>query len=96
ETQVEAILFNADITYYEDMFTPFRTYLVSMANIKESNHIYGNPINNFTWIVDRSTIVEPIEMIVPPEHPLSLPTRLTLALFDSFDSHPIGSEFGIH
>nr|XP_016443959.1 PREDICTED: uncharacterized protein LOC107769265 [Nicotiana tabacum] len=66
ENQVQAIKFNADITHFEDLFDPFHTYLVSVAQVKESSYLYGNPINKFTWTIDRSPIVEPIEKVTPP------------------------------
>ncbi|XP_016467652.1 uncharacterized protein LOC107790261 [Nicotiana tabacum] len=70
ENQVQAIMFNADITHFEDLFDPFHTYLVSVAQVKESSYLYANPLNKFIWIIDRSTIVEPIEKATPPEDPL--------------------------
>nr|XP_009799480.1 PREDICTED: uncharacterized protein LOC104245530 [Nicotiana sylvestris] len=66
KNQVQAIKFNADITHFEDLFDPFHTYLVSVAQVKESSYLYGNPINKFTWTIDRSPIVEPIEKVTPP------------------------------
>ncbi|XP_019254263.1 PREDICTED: replication protein A 70 kDa DNA-binding subunit B-like isoform X2 [Nicotiana attenuata] len=85
ENQVECIIFNAEITHFEDLFRPFHTNLVSVAQVKESNYMYGNPVNKFTWTIDRSTIVEPVETINPPEVPLPPPTRLTLTPFDNFE-----------
>ncbi|XP_070014589.1 uncharacterized protein [Nicotiana sylvestris] len=70
ENQVQTIMFNADITHFEDLFDPFHTYLVSVAQVKESSYLYANPLNKFIWIIDRSTIVEPIEKATPPEDPL--------------------------
>ncbi|MCE3216299.1 hypothetical protein HAX54_005942 [Datura stramonium] len=96
ETQVEVIMFGTDITHYEDMFVPFQTYLVSVANVKESTKKYGNSIHDFTWVIYRSTIVEPIEMVTPPEHPLLPPTRLTVASFDNFDYQVAGSELVVY
>ncbi|XP_059284148.1 uncharacterized protein LOC132037626 [Lycium ferocissimum] len=95
ETQVEALIFGADIGHYKDLFEPFQTYLVSAANEKQSSHAYGTPIHDFTWTMDSSTIVEPIEKVIPPEDPLPPPTRLTLVPFDDLDYRPIGYEFGI-
>ncbi|XP_060170895.1 uncharacterized protein LOC132601853 [Lycium barbarum] len=63
-----------------------QTYLVSAANVKESSHAYGTPIHDFTWTIDSSTIIEPIEKVIPPEDPLPPPTRLTLAPFDNLEN----------
>nr|XP_033510412.1 uncharacterized protein LOC108944061 [Nicotiana tomentosiformis] len=74
ENQVECIIFNAEIMHFEDLFRPSHTYLVSVAQVKESNYMYGNPLKKFTWTIDRCTIVEPIETVNPPEDPLPPPT----------------------
>lgn len=65
-----------------------------MANVRESTKIYGNPLNDFTWIIHRSIIVEPIEMATSPEQPLLQPTQLNVASFDSFDCQSMDFEFG--
>ncbi|XP_070055514.1 uncharacterized protein [Nicotiana tomentosiformis] len=88
-------MFNVDITYFEDLFDPFHTYLVSVAQVKESSYLYGNPLNKFTWTIDRSTIVEPIEKVTPPEDPLPLSTRLTITAFDTFEYQPKESKFDV-
>ncbi|XP_009767306.1 uncharacterized protein [Nicotiana sylvestris] len=95
ENQVECIIFNAEIAHFEDLFRPFHTYLVSVAQVKESNYMYGNLVNKFTWTIDRSTIVEPVETINPSEDPLPPPTRLNLTPFDNFEYQPEGSEFDV-
>nr|XP_016496333.1 PREDICTED: uncharacterized protein LOC107815289 [Nicotiana tabacum] len=94
ENQVECIMFNAEIVHFEDLFHHFHTYLVSVAQVKESNYMYGNPLNKFTWTIDRCTIVEPIEIVNPLEDPLPPPTRLNLTPFCNFEYQPYGSEFG--
>nr|XP_033514116.1 uncharacterized protein LOC104104400 [Nicotiana tomentosiformis] len=94
ENQIQTIMFNADITHFEDLFDPFHTYLVSVAQVKESSYLYGNPLNKFTWTIDRSTIVEPIEKVTPQD-PLPPPTRLTIIAFDTFEYQPKESEFDI-
>ncbi|OIT05471.1 replication protein a 70 kda dna-binding subunit b [Nicotiana attenuata] len=95
ENQVQAIMFNADIMHFEDLFDPFHTYLVSVAQVKDSSYLYGNSLNKFTWTIDRSTIVEPIENVTPPEDPLPPPTRLTITAFDTFEYQPKESEFDV-
>ncbi|KAM3233576.1 hypothetical protein P3L10_018935 [Capsicum annuum] len=37
----------------------------TVANVKEANNVYGKPISDFIWIIDRNTIVEPIEKLDP-------------------------------
>ncbi|XP_075093693.1 uncharacterized protein LOC107772267 isoform X3 [Nicotiana tabacum] len=44
ENQVQTIMFNADITHFEDLFDPFHTYLVSVAQVKESSYLYANSL----------------------------------------------------
>nr|XP_016477159.1 PREDICTED: uncharacterized protein LOC107798653 isoform X2 [Nicotiana tabacum] len=95
ENQVECVIFNAEIMHFADLFRPFHTYSVSVAQVKESNYMYGNPINKFTWTIDSCTIFEPIETVNPPEEPLPLPTRLNLTPFDNFEYQPEGSEFDV-
>ncbi|OIT20855.1 hypothetical protein A4A49_63600, partial [Nicotiana attenuata] len=95
ENQVECIIFNAEIMHFEDLFGPFHTYLVSVAQVKESNYMYGNPLDKFTWTIDRCTIVEPIETVNPPKEPLPPPTRLNLIPFGNFEYQPEGSEFDV-
>nr|XP_009758760.1 PREDICTED: uncharacterized protein LOC104211410 [Nicotiana sylvestris] len=94
KNQIECIMFNAEIMHFEDLFRHFHTYLVSVAQVKESNYMYGNPLNKLTWTIDRYTIVEPIEIVNPPEDPLPPPTRLNLTPFGNFEYQPEGSEFG--
>ncbi|MCE0481684.1 hypothetical protein HAX54_039616, partial [Datura stramonium] len=74
ENQVQAIIFNDDITHFEDLLTPFNIYLVSIEQVKESTYGYENSINKFTWTIDKSTIVEHIESVTHVEDPLSPPT----------------------
>ncbi|XP_075106605.1 replication protein A 70 kDa DNA-binding subunit A isoform X3 [Nicotiana tabacum] len=81
--------------HFADLFRPFHTYLMSVAQVKESNYMYGNPLNKFTWTIDRCTIVEPIETVNPPEEPLPPPTRLNLTPFGNFEYQPEGSEFDV-
>ncbi|XP_070012439.1 uncharacterized protein [Nicotiana sylvestris] len=95
ENQVECVIFNVEIMHFADLFRPFYTYLVSVAQVKESNYMYGNPLNKFTWTIDKCTIVEPIETVNPPEEPLPPPTRLNLTPFDNFEYQPEGSEFDV-
>lgn len=73
------------------MFLPFHTYLVSVAYVKESSNAYGIPINNFTWTIDKGTVIEPIEEVDPPESLLPPPTRLTLTMFEYFEHQLEGS-----
>ncbi|XP_033510600.1 uncharacterized protein [Nicotiana tomentosiformis] len=94
ENQVQAIMYNVDITHFEDLFDPFHTYLV-VAPVKESSYLYGNPLNKFTWTIDRSTIVEPIEKVTPPQDPLPPPMRLTITALDTSEYQPKESEFDI-
>nr|XP_009794619.1 PREDICTED: uncharacterized protein LOC104241378 [Nicotiana sylvestris] len=93
KNQVECIMFNAEIMHFEDLFHHFHTYLVSVAQFKESNYTYGNPLNKFTRTIDKCTIIEPIEIVNPPEDPLPPPTRLNLTPFCNFEYQPYGSEF---
>lgn len=63
ENQVHDIIFNAEITHYENLLHSFHTYLVFVAQVKESDYMYGNPVKKFTWTIDRSTFAEPIKTI---------------------------------
>lgn len=65
ETQVQCMIFETDIARYADLLHLFHTYLLSVANVKESNSAYDRPIGDFIWIIDRNTIVEPIEKLDP-------------------------------
>uniref|UniRef100_M1A443 Uncharacterized protein n=1 Tax=Solanum tuberosum TaxID=4113 RepID=M1A443_SOLTU len=47
-----------------------------MAYVTESTKAYGNLLHEFTWTIDKGTIVEPIEQVIPPEPPLLPPTLL--------------------
>lgn len=88
-------MYGKDITHYEREFVPFQTYLLSMAYVTESTKAYGNPLHEFTWTIDKGTIVEPIEQVIPPEPPLLPPTLLKGTSFDSFDYQAIGFKFDI-
>ncbi|XP_070052936.1 replication protein A 70 kDa DNA-binding subunit A-like [Nicotiana tomentosiformis] len=57
--------------------------------------MYGNPLNKFTWTIDRCTIVEPIKAVNPLEDPLPPPTRVNLTPFGNFEYQPEGSEFDV-
>nr|XP_009774836.1 PREDICTED: uncharacterized protein LOC104224828 [Nicotiana sylvestris]XP_009774837.1 PREDICTED: uncharacterized protein LOC104224828 [Nicotiana sylvestris] len=81
--------------HFDDPFRHFHTYLVSLPQVKESNYMYGNPLNKFTWTIDRCTIVEPVETVNPPEEPLPPPTRLNLTPFGNFEYQTEGSEFDV-
>ncbi|KAH0699520.1 hypothetical protein KY284_013735 [Solanum tuberosum] len=85
ENQVHATIFSTDITYFEKEFAPFKTYLVTVAFVKEPPLGYENPLNKFIWTIDKNTIIEPVEEVKPPEDPLPPPTRLVVATFDTFD-----------
>ncbi|PHT34533.1 hypothetical protein CQW23_26333 [Capsicum baccatum] len=87
-------MFCTDITHFEDVLAPFNTYLVSIAQVKEPTSEYKSALNDYIWTIDRSTIVELIEKVTPPEDP-SQPTRLTLATFDTFEYQPKEYEFDV-
>ncbi|XP_060181114.1 uncharacterized protein LOC132610767 [Lycium barbarum] len=74
ENQIQAIIWNVDIMQFDKYFKPFQTYLVLVAQVKELNPAYTNPFNKYIWTIDRNTIVEPIEKVIPPDNPLSPPT----------------------
>ncbi|WMV15706.1 hypothetical protein MTR67_009091 [Solanum verrucosum] len=88
ENQVQATIFSTDITYFEKEFTPFKTYLVSVAFVKEPPLGYENSLIKFIWTLDKNTIVEPVEEVKPPEDPLPPLTRLAVATFDTFECQP--------
>ncbi|WMV46753.1 hypothetical protein MTR67_040138 [Solanum verrucosum] len=96
ENQVQATIFSTDITYFENKFAPFKTYLVSVAHVKEPPLGYENTLNKFIWTLDKNTIVEPLEEVKPPENPLPPPTRLALTTFDTFEYQSKEFEFGIY
>ncbi|KAG5602925.1 hypothetical protein H5410_034295, partial [Solanum commersonii] len=93
ENQVQATIFSTDITYFENEFAPFKTYLVSVAHVKLPPLGYENPLNKFVWTLDKNTIVEPVEEVKPPEDPLPPPTRLTLTTFHTFEYQSKEFEF---
>lgn len=95
ENQVQATIFSTDITYFENEFAPFKTYLVSVAHVKLPPLGYENPLNKFVWTLDKNTIVEPVEEVKPPEDPLPPPTRLTLTTFNTFEYQSKEFEFDI-
>lgn len=67
---------------------------MSVGHVKESTYGYATPFNKFTWTIDKTTIVEPIDKVTPPENPLPPPTRLVLTPFDAFDQKIKDSKFG--
>ncbi|KAG5594979.1 hypothetical protein H5410_036211 [Solanum commersonii] len=91
----KALYFGGDIRNCANLFIPFHTYLVSVTYVKESRNAYGIPINNFTWAIDKGTVIEPIEEFDPLESSLPPPTRLTLTMFEYFEHQPEGSKFDI-
>ncbi|KAH0651385.1 hypothetical protein KY285_031510 [Solanum tuberosum] len=95
ENQVQATIFSTDITYFENEFAPFKTYLVSVAHVKLPPLGYENPLNKFVWTLDKNTIVEPVEEVKPPEDPLPPPTRLTLTTFHTFEYQSKEFEFDV-
>uniref|UniRef100_A0A3Q7JAS4 Replication factor A C-terminal domain-containing protein n=1 Tax=Solanum lycopersicum TaxID=4081 RepID=A0A3Q7JAS4_SOLLC len=84
-----------DIAHYANEFVPFQTYLLSGAFVSVSIKAYGIPLHQFSWTIDKGTIVEPIDKVIPPEQPLLPPTLLKTTSFDSFDYQAIGFEFDI-
>ncbi|KAM3358643.1 putative protein isoform X1 [Capsicum galapagoense] len=95
DEEVQAIMFGTDITHFEDVLALFNTYLVSIAQVKEPTSEYKSALNDYIWTIDRSTIVELIEKVTPPEDPLPQPTRLTLTTFDTFEYQPKEYEFDV-
>ncbi|KAH0753496.1 hypothetical protein KY285_006644, partial [Solanum tuberosum] len=95
ENQVQATIFSTDITYFEREFAPFKTYLVSVAQVKLPPLGYENSLNKFIWTLDKNTIVEPVEEVKPPEDPLPPPTRLTLTTFNTFEYQSKEFEFDV-
>ncbi|KAL3380481.1 hypothetical protein AABB24_000898, partial [Solanum stoloniferum] len=95
ENQVQVTIFSTDITHFEKEFAPFKTYLVSVAFVKEPPLGYENSLNKFIWALDKNTIVEPVEEVKPQEDPLPPPTRLALATFDTFEYQPKEFEFDV-
>ncbi|KAG5615822.1 hypothetical protein H5410_015646 [Solanum commersonii] len=61
ETQIQVTMYGTDITHYENEFVPFQTYFLSRAFVTKSTKAYGIPLYQFTWTIDKGTIVEPIE-----------------------------------
>ncbi|PHT47897.1 hypothetical protein CQW23_12105, partial [Capsicum baccatum] len=95
ENQVQAIMFGTNITYFEDVFAPFNTYLVSIAQVKEPTSENKRALNDYIWTIDRSTIVELMEKVTPPKDSLQQPTRLSLTTFDTFEYKPKDYEIDI-
>ncbi|KAM3221819.1 hypothetical protein P3L10_021089 [Capsicum annuum] len=95
ELLVQCIIFDSDIAQYADLLHPFRTYLVSIANIRESNDTYSKPLGDFTWIIDKNIIIEPIEEITTLRNSLPRSTRLAVTPFEHFDHQYEGHEFDI-
>ncbi|KAG5572244.1 hypothetical protein H5410_062010 [Solanum commersonii] len=95
ETQIQVVMYSTDTTHYVNEFVPFQTYLLSGAFVSNSTKAYENPLHQFTWTIDKGTIVEPIDQVIPPEPPLLPPMLLKATSFDSFDYQAIGFEFDI-
>ncbi|XP_059284350.1 uncharacterized protein LOC132037760 [Lycium ferocissimum] len=95
ENQIQAIIWNVDIVQFDKYFKPFQTYLVSVAQVKEPNPACANPFNKYTWTIDRNTIVEPIEKVIPLENPLPPPTRLAVTPFEAIEFHVKDFEFDV-
>ena len=91
---MKVIMHGTDVGHYANEFVPFQTYLLSRAFVSESIKAYGIPLHQFSWKIDKGTIVEPIDKVIPPEEPLLPPTLLKITSFDSFDYQVIGFEFG--
>uniref|UniRef100_A0A3Q7HNJ5 Replication factor A C-terminal domain-containing protein n=1 Tax=Solanum lycopersicum TaxID=4081 RepID=A0A3Q7HNJ5_SOLLC len=95
ETQIQVIMHGTDVAHYANEFVPFQTYLLLGAFVSESIKEYGIPLHQFSWTIDKGTIVEPIDKVIPPEPPLLPPTLLKTTSFDSFDYQTIGFEVDI-
>ncbi|XP_059290178.1 uncharacterized protein LOC132043732 isoform X3 [Lycium ferocissimum] len=95
ENQIQAIIWNADIMLFDKYFKPFQTYLVSVAQVKEPNPAYANPFNKYIWTIDRNTIVEPIEKVIPPDNPLPPPKRLAITPFEAIEYQMKDFEFDV-
>ncbi|KAG5612002.1 hypothetical protein H5410_023283, partial [Solanum commersonii] len=67
ENQIQATIWNADITQFAKHFKPFQMYLLSVAHVKDSTYGYAASFNRFTWTIDKNTILEPIDKVIPPE-----------------------------
>ncbi|XP_060197280.1 uncharacterized protein LOC132626431 [Lycium barbarum] len=80
---------------FDKYFKPFQTYLVSVAQVKEPNPAYVNPFNKYIWTIDRNTIVEPIEKVIPPDNPLPPPTRLAITPFKAIEHQMKDFEFDV-
>ncbi|XP_047266222.1 uncharacterized protein LOC107854158 [Capsicum annuum] len=64
ENQVQAIIFGTDIMHFEDVFTPFNTYLVFVAQVKKPASGYESSLNDYIWTIDRSTMLRPLKMLL--------------------------------
>lgn len=80
EEQVLIVLYGDDISRCHKLFTPFKTYLVSGARVREPRS-YLVRFNNFEWVVDKYTIVESITNREVGEAPLPPTTKLNTLSF---------------
>lgn len=81
KNQVQTVIQNIDIPHFEKHLKSFKTYFVSAAQVKESNLGYANPFNAYAWMIDKTTIIEPIDKVIPPKiHYHCLPIWLQFLL----------------
>ncbi|XP_060178614.1 uncharacterized protein LOC132608862 isoform X2 [Lycium barbarum] len=86
EDQIKAIIYGDEISSYQDIFKLFHTYLIAGARIQVPNLRYERPLHTFEWIIDKKTIVDPIEKDNPDEDELPPPTKLNLTSFDDINN----------
>ncbi|XP_059281909.1 uncharacterized protein LOC132035796 isoform X3 [Lycium ferocissimum] len=86
EDQIKAIVYGDDISSYQDIFKLFHTYLITGARIQVPNLRYERPLHTFEWIIDKKTIVDPIEKDSPDEDELPPPTKLNLTSFEDINN----------
>ncbi|PHT43949.1 hypothetical protein CQW23_17974 [Capsicum baccatum] len=60
DNQVKATVYGDDIPLYQDIFHLFHTYLIMGACIQPAV-TYTTPLHTFDWIIDKKTIVDPID-----------------------------------
>ncbi|XP_019238219.1 PREDICTED: replication protein A 70 kDa DNA-binding subunit B-like [Nicotiana attenuata] len=81
EDQIKAIIYGDDIPNYEKIFRLFHTYLITGARIQLPNLRYEKSLHTFEWVIDKKTIIDPIDKDNSDEEELPPPTKLTVTSF---------------
>ncbi|XP_060203167.1 uncharacterized protein LOC132631582 isoform X3 [Lycium barbarum] len=79
EDQIKAIVYGDDIPIYQSLMKLYHTYWITGARIQLPNLKYESPLHAFEWVLDKKTIIDPIEKNA--EDALPPPTKLNVTSF---------------